>query len=206
MAQLNDTMVQGDLRVTGTMYGNVTGSLAGNASSATKATQDSDGNQINSTYLKLSGGTMTGTLTAKAGQYTDDGVTGALDMKNSNIIGVNSIYTSDASEDASEGINFFRKTENNVHYYDTLWMKDGALLFSPNRAATGSGSSTSAANSQKVARLPATITSGQVVVTNGTDGEVLTVPAAPNSYRWDGWFISVGNVSTSQDTIYFVTT
>lgn len=33
--------------------------ISGNAATATKATQDSDGNAINSTYLKLSGGTMT---------------------------------------------------------------------------------------------------------------------------------------------------
>lgn len=39
-----------------------TGSLSGNASTATKATQDSDGHAINSTYLKLSGGTMTGSI------------------------------------------------------------------------------------------------------------------------------------------------
>ena len=56
-----------------TAAGNVTapkfiGNLQGNADtsttagSATKATQDSDGNAINSTYLKLSGGTVTGTL------------------------------------------------------------------------------------------------------------------------------------------------
>ena len=38
------------------------GALQGNADTATKATQDSDGNTINSTYLKLSGGTLTGTL------------------------------------------------------------------------------------------------------------------------------------------------
>lgn len=36
--------------------------ISGNAATATKATQDSDGNAINSTYLKLSGGTVTGTL------------------------------------------------------------------------------------------------------------------------------------------------
>ena len=35
---------------------------AATATSATKATQDSDGNAINTTYLKLSGGTMTGDL------------------------------------------------------------------------------------------------------------------------------------------------
>jgi len=35
-------------------------SITGSAGSATKATQDSDGHAINTTYLKLSGGTMTG--------------------------------------------------------------------------------------------------------------------------------------------------
>lgn len=40
--------------------------LNGNATSATKATQDSDGNAINTTYLKKSGGTMTGTITTRA--------------------------------------------------------------------------------------------------------------------------------------------
>ena len=41
-------------------------STATSATSATKATQDGDGNTISSTYLKKSGGTMTGTLTTKA--------------------------------------------------------------------------------------------------------------------------------------------
>jgi len=41
------------------------GGFVGNASSATKATQDGDGNVIKNTYLKLGGGTMTGQLTIK---------------------------------------------------------------------------------------------------------------------------------------------
>lgn len=41
---------------------------ATSADSATKATQDSDGNPINSTYLKLIGGSMTGTITTSASQ------------------------------------------------------------------------------------------------------------------------------------------
>lgn len=41
----------------------------GNATSATKATQDGNGDTISSTYLKLSGGTMSGNLTiTKAGE------------------------------------------------------------------------------------------------------------------------------------------
>ena len=38
------------------------GALSGNATSATKATQDSDGNAINTTYLKKTGGELTGHL------------------------------------------------------------------------------------------------------------------------------------------------
>lgn len=42
---------------------------AGSASTATKATQDSDGNTINSTYLKKSGGALTGALTFANGTW-----------------------------------------------------------------------------------------------------------------------------------------
>lgn len=52
----------------GTWGISITGSSAsctGNAATATKATQDANGATISSTYLKLSGGTLTGTLTLK---------------------------------------------------------------------------------------------------------------------------------------------
>lgn len=42
---------------------NFIGELDGNATTATKASQDGDGNTISSTYLKLIGGTMSGTIT-----------------------------------------------------------------------------------------------------------------------------------------------
>lgn len=45
-----------------------TATKATSADSATKATQDSDGNPINSTYLKLIGGSMTGTIATLASQ------------------------------------------------------------------------------------------------------------------------------------------
>ena len=53
-----------NMRIDGTFYasGGFNGNLSGNASTATKATQDSDGNAINTTYLKKSGGTITGAL------------------------------------------------------------------------------------------------------------------------------------------------
>ena len=61
------------------VYANVAGSLSGNASSATKATQDSAGQQINSTYIKnlsASGRTIT---------YTrGDGTTGTITTQDTN--------------------------------------------------------------------------------------------------------------------------
>ena len=177
----------------------------GNIGAATKATQDSDGNAINATYLKLSGGTMTGKITAWGSKYTDDGTTGAIDMQNSNIVGLNSIYTKDASENASEGIHFYR----DATHTDTLWMAGGHMYFVPNRTLAGSSASTSAADSRKVAILPASITSGHVVVTDGTSGDVkgvaastLTVGAATKAAQdSDGnainatYFKSSGNVT-----------
>ena len=153
-------------------------------------------------YLPLAGGTMTGKINAWSSQYTDDGTTCAIDMKNSNIVGLNSLYTADASDGASEGIHFFRESGK----YDTLWMAGGHMYFVPNRAV---GTSTSAADSKKVAILPASITSGHVVVTDGTSGDVkgvaastLTVGAATKATQdSDGnainatYFKSSGNVT-----------
>ena len=151
-------------------YGN-----ASTASIATNATNDADGNPIKTTYLKLAGGTMSGKLTTQANQYTDDGSNGAIDLRNSNIVGLNSIYTADAAESASEGIHFYRSTANDVKYYDSLWMNSGSILFVPNRAA---GTNTSAGDSRKVAILPASITDSQVVLTDGTNGYVKTAAAS----------------------------
>jgi len=94
-------------------------------------------------YLLKSGGTMTGTLTLKAGQYTDD-YTGALNANNSNIYGVNSIYTADSSDGGSEGIHFYR----DATHVDTLWMNSGVMYFVPNRVL---GTNTTAANSKIIA-------------------------------------------------------
>ena len=80
---------------------------------------------------------MTGVLHLKAEQYTDSITAGALNANNSNIYGVNSIYTADLADSASEGIHFYR-TSTTV---DSLWGKNGVLYFSPNRTV-GSGSST----------------------------------------------------------------
>ena len=52
-----------------------------------------------------------------------------LNMHNSDIIGVNSIYTNDSADNAKEGIQFVRNTTT----VDSLWAKSGTLYFTPNR-------------------------------------------------------------------------
>ena len=102
---------------------------------ATKATGDKNGADITTTYLKLAGGTMTGVLTTKGNMYTDAYNSGALNLGNSNIDGVNSIYTADASENAAEGIHFYRDST----HVDSLYAKSGVLYFTPNRALGNAG-------------------------------------------------------------------
>lgn len=63
LAKVTATSFVGAL--TGDVTGNCSGSsgsCTGNAATATKATQDGDGNVIKNTYLKLAGGSMTGQL------------------------------------------------------------------------------------------------------------------------------------------------
>jgi hypothetical protein len=79
---------------------------------------------------------MTGTLTMKANQYADD-YAGALNMNNSNIYGVNSIYMADVADNAQEGISFYRSATK----VDTIHAKNGVLYFTPNRTLGTTGTS-----------------------------------------------------------------
>ncbi len=120
---------------------------------ATKAAQDGSGNNIVSTYatkaelknkadsghnhdgtyLKLSGGTLTGALTMLNDQYYTNGVYG-VNMRNSDMINLNSIYTGDLADNTSEGIRFYRTSTT----YDTLTASGGTLYFMPNDPKAGS--------------------------------------------------------------------
>lgn len=73
---------------------------------------------------------MSGVIVTAASKYTDDGTTGALNLRNSNIVGVNGIYTADLAEEASEGINFYR-TSSSV---DSVFANGGKLYFAPGRS------------------------------------------------------------------------
>ena len=77
MAQLKDLIVSGAARVLGKLYASeFVGKLTGNADTSTKATQDSAGQQINTTYIKglsvngktityTKGNNTTGTITTQ---------------------------------------------------------------------------------------------------------------------------------------------
>ena len=108
-----------------TLTGSVTGSVSIDGSGdVTLATTT---NHTHS-YLPLAGGTMTGVLTAKANMY-EDAYNGALNMANSDIYGLNSIYTADLSDGQAEGIHFYR-TSTTV---DTFRISNGVMYFAPNR-------------------------------------------------------------------------
>ena len=91
--------------------------------------KDSTARSDASGKVSKSGDTMTGKLKLKANQYSDSYSGGSLDLQNSNIDGVNSIYTADASDNAQEGIHFYRDST----HVDSLYAKNGYLYFSPNR-------------------------------------------------------------------------
>lgn len=128
----------------------------------------------NSVYTNgLSGTTMLGELKAQANRYNyEAGQAGGINLQNSDLTGVNGIYTADAADDAREGINFYR----DATHFDSLWMNGGDLLFAPNRAK---GVAVNKANSQKVARFTTNPTTSQVVMTDGTTGGVVSQAILP---------------------------
>lgn len=125
-------------------------------------------------YLRLDGSdTMTGVFKAKANQY-NDGYDGAINMNNSDIYGLNSIYTADRSDAQAEGIHFWRDST----HVDTLRMMDGKLLFTPNRPLGGSGTE------QTVLHTGNSHIKGGTITINGSSIAPLTsLPS--HSHSWD---------------------
>ena len=89
-----------------------------------------NGSARDDSKLPLSGGTMTGKLNLLANQY--DYVTNSnsygLGCNNSDIVGVNGIFTNDLSDSWSEGLNFARSNGN----WDTIRAADGTFYLEYN--------------------------------------------------------------------------
>ena len=97
--------------------------------------------QVNNAFVSLSGNVIrtSGKLSMAADVFADDGSTGGLDMRKSNIVGVNGIYFKDASDSDGEYINFYRDST----HVDSLYALNGELRFKPNRVL---GAITTASN------------------------------------------------------------
>jgi hypothetical protein len=97
--------------------------------------------QVNNAFVSLSGNVIrtSGKLSMAEDVFADDGSTGGLDMRNSNIVGVNGIYFKDASDSDGEYINFYR----DATHVDSLYALNGELRFKPNRVL---GAITTASN------------------------------------------------------------
>lgn len=66
-----------------------------------------------------------GRLTVAAGAYAGNY---GINMANSDIVGINALFTADLANDGTEGLQFKRTNGN----YDSIWAADGTLYFSPN--------------------------------------------------------------------------
>ena len=114
--------------------------------------------------LPISGGTLTGALSLPRNLYAEgdtlDATQYAIDMNNSNIVGVNGIYMNDAADGITEGIHFYRSTTT----YDSLWAASGKLYFTPNRPLSGAGT---AYTVYHTGNKPTEIVSGTSTLTTG---------------------------------------
>ena len=85
------------------------------------------------------GGTVSigGPLRISGGRYLSSG-TGdyGINLNNSDIIGINAMYTQDLADSGTEGLQFSRGNG----YFDSIWANLGTLYFSPNGNLNGSGS------------------------------------------------------------------
>ena len=89
------------------------------------------------TDLSTSEGGLSRSITFPRDLWWDDNVFG-INMNNSDIVGINGLYWGDVTEQGQEGINFLRTDGN----YDSLYGKDGKLIWSPGRALTDTSRST----------------------------------------------------------------
>ena len=166
-------------------------SLPANGGTATKATQDGNGNVITSTYVKKSGDTLTGPIVMKANQCTLE--TAQLDMKNSDIKGANAIWFDDHAE-VGEGLKFPRSSGSN---YDFMRLDDGKIKVASNVAGN-----TNTATESIVAYtsdIPISLPANGGTATNATNLKVSNHDANNTTY-YPIWANGKGDGTTARGT------
>lgn len=109
-------------------FGDIYGSLKGNADTATKATQDGNGNNIVDTYLPKTGGTMSGALTVESNVYLkSSNTTRYLQIATVNNSDV--AFTSRLYVDVNAGRGAFLQFINNETTYELGVWTDGAPIY-----------------------------------------------------------------------------
>lgn len=183
----------------GAGYITSSGSITGNAATATNATNDSDGNAINTTYLKKSGGAMTGAITralASSGTIADTNlfsVTGSTDGFGVNYAsttadtGVTTLYTTD---DANAKLSLGNKISST--YKEAISIVNGTAI------VTGSVSGNAGTATKLASGKTIGIGTGATGTATSFDGSAnITIPVTDvkDSYvTWGGKNIS-SNIS-----------
>lgn len=133
-------------------------------------------------------------LTMASGRYYSSGQWG-INMRNSDIIGVNSIYTNDVSETPTEAILFFRSNGN----YDGIRAVNGVLYFSNNLVRTTSKYDAEyevyhKGNLTKLSQL----TNDKNFVTGSVSGQTITINGVSTTWQntWRGITDSYSGTST----------
>ena len=96
---------------------------------ATKYAREDHKHPSDTAKVSKSGDTMTGGLTLQANLYYEANNKNGLNANNSDIIGLNGLYTADACDGAGEGINFYRDST----HYDTFRCYNGKAQLIPYR-------------------------------------------------------------------------
>lgn len=87
--------------------------------------------------IAKSGDTMTGALITATNKYYESNNEYGINMSNSDLVGINGIYTMDKCDSFNEGIHFYRDST----HWDSLYARDGRLYFVPNREKNTAGNS-----------------------------------------------------------------
>jgi hypothetical protein len=197
-----------DLRIGagGTQYIQIsasTGSVSISSAVSMSSTLGVTGATTLSSTLSVSGNTtISGTLSLKSDAYSGNY---CLNCNNSDIVGVNSIYTADLSDNYSEGIQFKRTNGN----YDSFRAADGKFYFGINNGASeriwieptaGSADMSLVLNGTQY-RMEFMIGSGNVNrgIFGRTSGKWLLYFDASNTYCNYGNFISNLGVTALSD-------